>query len=558
MKPASSKQKSARHKERMPDQDSAAGPNSLAIAPPSYGIDAVDNQVIQAVAKPVQAPENRTGLPAELKDGVETLSGLSMDDVRVHYNSSQPAQLQALAYTQGTDIHVAPGQEKHLAHEAWHVVQQKQGRVKATVQMKGKVNVNDDASLEKEADEMGAKAIKMCRAEKSAFAFPIHLDHESDPSGSSAPSSVRFNRQGRNHSHSDDGLPARDRGTIQGFFVSRFDSNDGSRVPISDRDTERGIAPGNMDVPAVESLREAVQEVKDGLAEIKIINDKMSIDATDGTTWNIKLNYGEKWEKVEDALNEREKDLLYKTRPFSGISRAVYDDLEGTDREDTGVYKTATRVVQPPEENKFDIHDTKNGDLDVKVTKNQIHSTIKHNRPWQKGSRSPSQSSTMFGMNAKTYVGYAKGKFEWLHLIGSSLGGPNILGNLVAGTYDANTEMIPLENRLASWHHKLPKDGSKEVGFEVFAELVPGTWAAKKIDLIGRDTDGSSIKRSYNPMRRVVITKKEYKELAGSIDRERSGLGDKIDQPGRFTSAQVLAWLVIIIGAGVLGIILSR
>ena len=60
---------------------------------------------------------NNTGLPDNLKAGVESLSGYSMDDVRVHYNSDEPTQLQALAYTQGTDIHIAPGQEKHLPHE---------------------------------------------------------------------------------------------------------------------------------------------------------------------------------------------------------------------------------------------------------------------------------------------------------------------------------------------------------------------------------------------------------------------------------------------------------
>ncbi|BDD05584.1 eCIS core domain-containing protein [Aureibacter tunicatorum] len=102
---------------------------------------------------------NNTGLPHQLKTGVENLSGYSMDDVKVHYNSDKPAQLQAHAFAQGTDIHIASGQEKHLPHEAWHVVQQKQGRVKPTMQMKGKVNINDDAGLEKEADEMGAKAI---------------------------------------------------------------------------------------------------------------------------------------------------------------------------------------------------------------------------------------------------------------------------------------------------------------------------------------------------------------------------------------------------------------
>ncbi len=115
----------------------------------------------------VQRARNETGLPDQLKTGVENLSGYSMDDVRVHYNSSKPAQLQALAYTQGSDIHVAPGQERHLPHEAWHVVQQKQGRVQPTMQMKG-VNVNDNQGLEREADVMGKSALQ-CKAESSVY-----------------------------------------------------------------------------------------------------------------------------------------------------------------------------------------------------------------------------------------------------------------------------------------------------------------------------------------------------------------------------------------------------
>ncbi|WP_228038113.1 DUF4157 domain-containing protein [Nostoc sp. LEGE 12450] len=110
---------------------------------------------------PIQAKgKNQTGLPDDLKTGIENLSGIAVDDVKVHYNSSKPAQLEALAYTQGTDIHVAPGQEQHLAHEAWHVVQQKQGKVKPTVQTRG-VQINDEQRLEEEADVMGAKAM-MC------------------------------------------------------------------------------------------------------------------------------------------------------------------------------------------------------------------------------------------------------------------------------------------------------------------------------------------------------------------------------------------------------------
>jgi len=116
----------------------------------------------ETIAQRVQQPTkktNNTGLPDNLKSGIEHLSGMSMDHVKVHYNSSQPAQLNALAYAQGADIHVAPGQEQHLPHEAWHVVQQAQGRVRPTMQMRGSVPVNDDAGLEREADVMGAKAL---------------------------------------------------------------------------------------------------------------------------------------------------------------------------------------------------------------------------------------------------------------------------------------------------------------------------------------------------------------------------------------------------------------
>lgn len=104
--------------------------------------------------------ENNTGLPNELKTGVEKLSGKSMDDVKVHYNSDSPSKLGAHAYAQGTDIHLGKGQEKHLPHEAWHVVQQKEGRVKPSVQKKKKIGPEDESALENEADSMGGKAIK--------------------------------------------------------------------------------------------------------------------------------------------------------------------------------------------------------------------------------------------------------------------------------------------------------------------------------------------------------------------------------------------------------------
>lgn len=105
------------------------------------------------------APKNSRGLPGNIRAGIESLSGFSMENVTVHYNSSKPSRLNAHAYTKGTEIHVAPGEEKHLPHEAWHVVQQMQGRVTPTGRIAGEM-VNDSRVLEREADIMGAKAVR--------------------------------------------------------------------------------------------------------------------------------------------------------------------------------------------------------------------------------------------------------------------------------------------------------------------------------------------------------------------------------------------------------------
>jgi rubrerythrin len=102
---------------------------------------------------------SNTGLPTALQSRIEAMSGMDMSGVKVHYNSSKPAGIGALAYTQGDNINVAPNQEKNLPHEAWHVVQQKRGVVKPNTQLNG-VSMNDDDSLEHEADVMGDKSIQ--------------------------------------------------------------------------------------------------------------------------------------------------------------------------------------------------------------------------------------------------------------------------------------------------------------------------------------------------------------------------------------------------------------
>lgn len=145
-------------------------PNNSQQAKQTAQFQSVADIHIQHQQQPIQKKEINTGRPDHIKAGMETLSGMSLDDVKVHLNSDNPAQLQAHAYAQGTVIHLGPGQEENLPHESWHVVQQKQGRVNPTMKMEGGVNVNDDAILEKEVDVMPEKEIQQKPYE--AFLLP--------------------------------------------------------------------------------------------------------------------------------------------------------------------------------------------------------------------------------------------------------------------------------------------------------------------------------------------------------------------------------------------------
>ena len=110
--------------------------------------------------KQLQEKKNNTGLPNQLKQGMENNTGVALDDVKVHYNSAKPAQVQAHAFAQGNDIHLAPGQEQHLPHELGHVVQQAKGQVSANTTVDNQA-VNDSPYLEREADSLGAQAMQL-------------------------------------------------------------------------------------------------------------------------------------------------------------------------------------------------------------------------------------------------------------------------------------------------------------------------------------------------------------------------------------------------------------
>lgn len=142
----------------MPRHDIAAVPLA-----PTVQRRAAPGGPVDAVAR----GSGQAGLPGGLRAGIEARSGLSMAAVRVHYRSPRPAQIGAHAFAEGTDIHLAPGQERHLPHEAWHVVQQAQGRVRPTGRV-GTTAINADPALEREADRMGQASLTPVTAARAS------------------------------------------------------------------------------------------------------------------------------------------------------------------------------------------------------------------------------------------------------------------------------------------------------------------------------------------------------------------------------------------------------
>jgi hypothetical protein len=121
----------------------------------------LEEEELQMKADPVQ---RKGKLPEGLQMKMENAMGADFSGVNVQ-ESSKASDIGALAYTQGNDIHFAPGQynpdsssgQELIGHELTHVVQQREGRVQPTTESKG-IPINDDPGLEQEADSIGKKA----------------------------------------------------------------------------------------------------------------------------------------------------------------------------------------------------------------------------------------------------------------------------------------------------------------------------------------------------------------------------------------------------------------
>jgi hypothetical protein len=133
------------------------------------------NQLSQAKPPVFQLKSSSSsGMPDETLNKMSSSFGTDFSDVNIHSDSKSATDAGALAYTQGNDIHFAPGQydpssqsgQELLGHELTHVQQQREGRVQANNEVNG-MPLNDDKGLEAEADEGGRMAVQRATATDS-------------------------------------------------------------------------------------------------------------------------------------------------------------------------------------------------------------------------------------------------------------------------------------------------------------------------------------------------------------------------------------------------------
>ena len=117
---------------------------------------------------PSNSGKQNKSLPGNLQSNMESSLGQDFSSVGINTNSQKAVQMNARAYTQNEQIHFAPGEfnpgstsgQNLIGHEFTHIAQQRAGVVKPTKMLKKGVMVNDDRSLESEADNFGKKAAK--------------------------------------------------------------------------------------------------------------------------------------------------------------------------------------------------------------------------------------------------------------------------------------------------------------------------------------------------------------------------------------------------------------
>lgn len=467
-----------------------------------YSLDLMDSPILQQQAELVgyadlisDERKNNTGIPDQMKVNYENHSGFSLDDVRVHYNSDKPAQLQAHAYAQGSEIHLASGQEKHLGHELWHVVQQKQGRVKATSYAFGKL-VNDDPLLEKEADNLPTSQFHVSRSvQVSTEVLQLHTTVQ----GNGKRVGVKIDLL------SDDDLEkvieqlegGRDHGFVIALdgetavnLLARTREKLARRLSVTQRFNVRGRA---VDAQGIIFLERFDDELLDVIASFDDILYAVFQDDSIQEARAVLPAFDE-WRTIMDLNVPGLGKVLFIGEPALA---------ERGPRDHAADPAANAQVLHAPNA--------------------QVVSRIPPiTGPCRRGDEAVSRNAAMGNLSAFNYAravefeGAVDGTWEWLHMVGSSIGGANVLGNLVAGTYDSNTLMIPLEQAIVEFSND-PRVNAQHP-LEVVAEATLWTnpqgvitWVAERIQLTAIHDGAVKFQlQSFPALASSAVTKLEY------------------------------------------------
>lgn len=509
---------------------------------------------------------NQTGMPDQLKQGIESLSGMSMDDVKVHYNSSKPSDVQAHAYAEGTDIHIGAGQEKHLSHEAWHVVQQKQGRVKPTLQTKG-IAINDDKGLETEATVMGGRALQKgfsketaSRPESSTMqlkSIPAVKQLVADMYTTQGEYDTMLNSRfaiGKNV----DWMPTVDNAYDHLEKVEKVLDDDDDAILLNDMEAEfdtiveeiddatRDFQELSNDNPdEVSSKRRRTKKGSVGTLQAKLDEifsaNKQIIQAYAIIKRTFPLNEGGFSAKGRahemDTENKAKRGYAEDNTWFEGIK------LNGA-KMDKKVYKAEKKVAEAASapiinsdiDQKYADDDTKLLKLEKKLDTLVTNSGIITLKGAPAGrDRGKGQVSAMKGTNASGYAklakipGYENTKWEWLHIRGASLGGATDGSNLVLGSRDVNTHMMPFESNIRTLG-KIVSDHKDKFDSLKVTYTASGQGATAKHKVEGIKIKWELVKKSTAPAS-VKATKGEavFKPLTGnaSISKDEVAILEK-------------------------------
>ncbi|WEV24081.1 DUF4157 domain-containing protein [Streptomyces sp. 71268] len=465
-----------------------AGPAHPLPGPPPVQRRSTVHEVLRSAGKPLD-DATRTDMEARL--------GADFSDVRVHDDSAaraSAAEVGARAYTSGSHIVIGDGgADRHtFAHELTHVVQQRQGPVAGTDDGRG-LKISDPADRFEREAEANARRV---------LSAPVP-DHSTGRGAGAAGC----------HDEMPDHAQAPDNAHALGNAVQRL--RDESRPPKVSKPGSRARSLTALNEQELQILSEYLAEITHGdvdLADVEKQQDPNAWFTIEFNGWtlaelstevekNLKRLVGESRAfsvrsravhpaggiVFTDDVKAREiarrhtltvghldlgKNLL-KTQRDPQFLEQLDEHMGKTVREtealvnqhkwvlrteatsDGLIYYGPTPASRAPHQNPAKPKD--NLGAPPRPANLRITQEIKLTGPCARGDESQTRARAMGNYSALNYakkVGFPDAdtmRWEWLHVIGSAIGGGNEAGNLVAGTFDSNTQMTMLEGNITKF-----------------------------------------------------------------------------------------------------------